>query len=27
VGREFGKPGSMDPKAKEILLGLKPQDA
>ncbi|PPR23224.1 MAG: hypothetical protein CFH39_00770, partial [Alphaproteobacteria bacterium MarineAlpha10_Bin2] len=26
VGREFGKPGSMDAQAKEILLGLKPAD-
>jgi GST-like protein len=25
VGREFGKPGNMDAKAKEILLGLKPE--
>ena len=24
VGREHGKPGQMDPKAKEILLGQKP---
>lgn len=27
VGREFGKPGQMDPKAKEILLGLKQDGA
>ena len=27
VGREYGKPGSMDAKAKEILLGLKPADS
>ena len=25
VGREFGKPGKMDAKAKEVLLGLKPE--
>ncbi len=27
AGREFGKPGKMDKKAKEILLGLKPDSA